>query len=87
MKLEEKGNRVKVLGGGCEKCEALLANTRAALAALGSDLEVEYVTDMDRIRKLGLYMKTPVLMVDGGAVSKQKVLTPEEAQAILKPLL
>ena len=33
---------VKVLGGGCRKCETLLANAKEAVADLGIDAEKHY---------------------------------------------
>ena len=32
---------IKVLGGGCSKCETLLANTKEAVANAGVDADVE----------------------------------------------
>ena len=40
---------IKVLGGGCRSCEALLNATKEAVAAKGIDAEVEYITDMEKI--------------------------------------
>lgn len=40
----EKFN-IKVLGGGCSKCETLLANSKAAVAAAGVEADIEYITD------------------------------------------
>ena len=36
---------VKVLGGGCSKCETLLANAKEAIEKSGVKAEVEYITD------------------------------------------
>jgi len=36
---------IKVMGGGCSKCETLLHNTKEAVKATGIDAEVEYITD------------------------------------------
>ena len=40
---------IKVLGGGCKKCEALLKATKEAVASKGIDADVEYITDMEQI--------------------------------------
>lgn len=36
---------IKVMGGGCSKCETLLHNTKEAVKAAGIDADVEYITD------------------------------------------
>ena len=38
---------VKVLGGGCSKCETLLANTKEAVKKTGIEAEIEYITDFN----------------------------------------
>ena len=40
---------IKVLGGGCKSCEALLASAKEAVAKKGIDAEIEYITDMEKI--------------------------------------
>ena len=42
---------VKVLGGGCSKCVTLLANTKEAVAKVGVEAEVEYITDFAVIKQ------------------------------------
>ena len=54
---------VKVLGGGCCKCETLLENTKEAITNLGIDAEVEYITDFAVIGSYGI-MSTPAIIVD-----------------------
>ena len=54
---------VKVLGGGCSKCETLLANAKEAIEKAGVKAEVEYITDFAVIGSYGI-MSTPALMVD-----------------------
>ncbi len=58
---------IQVLGSGCPKCKKLYQLTRQAVAELGLDNEVEYITDVQKIIELGL-MSSPVLVVDGRAV-------------------
>ena len=55
--------KIKVLGSGCSKCEALLAATKEAVQHLGIDAEIEYVTDFAQIARYGV-MSTPALVVD-----------------------
>ncbi|SDB45795.1 thioredoxin family protein [Butyrivibrio sp. INlla16] len=74
---------VKVLGGGCSKCETLLANAKEAISALGVDAEVEYITDFSVIAGYGI-MSTPALIVNDKVVSMGKVLKEKEIEAFLK---
>ena len=82
-KAKSEGARVKVLGSGCAKCNALEAATKAALEQLGMDVTMDHVTDFSKIAAYGV-MSTPALVVDGKVVSYGKVLKTDEAVAILK---
>lgn len=73
---------VKVLGGGCSKCETLLKNAKEAVVSKGVDAEVEYITDFAVIGSLGI-MSTPALMVDDKIVSMGKVLKSNEIEKLL----
>ncbi len=74
---------VKVLGGGCSKCETLLANTKEAVAKVGVEAEVEYITDFAVIAGYGI-MSTPALIVDEKIVSMGKVLKSSEIEKFLQ---
>lgn len=86
-KAEEKkqSNGVKVLGGGCSKCNQLEAATIEALTELGMDTTIEHVTDWGDIAAYGV-MTTPALVVDGKVVSYGKVLKKDEVVKILKEI-
>ncbi len=73
---------IKVLGGGCCKCENLLEAVKEAVAEKGIKAEIEYITDMSKIMEYGI-MSTPALMVDNKVVSMGRVL---KAKDILKLL-
>lgn len=77
----EKG--VKILGGGCAKCNQLEAATVEALNELGMDTTVEHVRDFEKIAAYGV-MTTPALVVDGKVVSYGKVLKKDAIVKILK---
>ena len=68
---------IKVLGGGCSKCETLLANVKEALMDSAKEADVEYITDFSIIVDYGI-MSTPALMIDGNIISSGKVLKPKE---------
>ena len=73
---------LKVLGGGCVKCETLLANTKQAVQSLGLTANVEYITDMEKIAAYGALM-TPALVIDENVVSMGKVLKPADVEKLL----
>lgn len=77
----EKG--VKVLGGGCAKCNQLESATVEALSELGMDTTIEHVRDFEKIAAYGV-MTTPALVIDGKVVSYGKVLKKDEVIKILK---
>lgn len=74
---------VKVLGGGCSKCETLLANAKEAVAKANVEAEVEYITDFSVIAGFGI-MSTPALIIDEKIVSMGKVLKSSEIEKLLK---
>lgn len=73
---------IKVLGPGCANCVNLEKNTRAALASLGLDADVEKVTDYAAIAGYGV-LKTPGLVVDEELVLSGKVAKPDEIAKLL----
>lgn len=74
---------IQVLGEGCQKCSQLYENTKAAVAQLGIDAEVEKVDDLMEIVKLGV-MTAPSLMVDGRLVVSGQVATTKAIVKILQ---
>ncbi len=74
---------VKVLGGGCRKCETLLENTKEAIKNAGIEAEVEYITDFAVIGAYGI-MSTPALIVDEKIVSMGKALKSSDIEKLLK---
>ena len=75
--------KIKVLGSGCSKCEALLAVTKEAVQHLGIDAEIEYVTDFAQIARYGV-MSPPALVVDEQVVSAGRVLKASQIESFLK---
>ena len=73
---------IKVIGMGCDKCDALYAKTLAALEKAGITARVEKVEDLVEIVRLGV-MAAPSLMVDGKLVLSGRTAT---VQAIVKLL-
>lgn len=73
---------IKVLSGGCKKCETLLRSVKEAVANKGIHAEVEYITDMEKIIGYGV-MSMPALMIDDKVVSAGKELKPKEVEKLL----
>lgn len=79
------GARIKILGTGCAKCNALEAATKEALERLGMNDAVDHVTDFSQIAAYGV-MSTPALVVDGRVVSFGRVLKTEEVVKLLQSI-
>ena len=77
---------VKVLGAGCKSCHQLYENAEEAVRAMDLDVEVEYVTDMEKIMAYGV-MSMPVLVVNEKVVSAGRVLKAADVEALLKKLI
>lgn len=74
---------VKILGGGCCKCNDLEHVVKEALTELGLDVQPEHVTDFTQIAAYGV-MSTPALVVDEKVLSYGKVLKKAEAVALIQ---
>ena len=66
---------IKVLGSGCKACHQLYDNTVKAVEGMG--IEVEYITDLQRIMEYGA-MSMPALVVNDKLVSSGKTLKTAE---------
>ena len=76
---------IKVLGSGCKSCHALYEATKEAVKSLDLLLEVEYITDMERIMEYGV-MSMPALVVNKNVVSMGKVLKAADVEKLLRKL-
>lgn len=74
---------VKILGGGCSKCNQLESATIEALKELNMDTMIDHVQDFEKIAAYGV-MSTPALVVDGKVVSYGKVLKKDEIVKLIK---
>ena len=59
----EGGLNIKVMGQGCPRCAKLEEDVRDVLAETGIDAEVEHVSDLKEIMRMGV-MGTPALMIN-----------------------
>ena len=76
---------VKVLGAGCKTCHEQYENAKAAVAALGLNIEVEYITDMEKVMEYGV-MSMPAIVVNDKVVSIGKLLKAAEVEKLLRKL-
>lgn len=76
---------IKVLGAGCKSCHEQYENAKAAAAAFGSSVEVEYVTDMEKVMAYGV-MSMPAIVVNEKVVSMGKVLKSADVEKLLRKL-
>ena len=79
------GSSIKVLGAGCKSCHEQYENAMAAVKAMGLSMEVEYITDMEKVMGYGV-MSMPAIVVNEQVVSMGKVLKPADVEKLLRKL-
>lgn len=72
---------IKVLGSGCKSCHELYENTKKAVKNAGLPVEVEYITDLEKVMGYGI-MSMPGLVVNENVVSAGKVLKTADIEKI-----
>ena len=68
---------IKVLGSGCPSCKKLLENVKEAVKMVGGNIEVEYITDLQKIMESGV-MSMPAIIINDKIVSSGRILTINE---------
>lgn len=76
---------IKVLGAGCKSCHEQYENAKAAVANMGLTVEVEYITDMEKVMTYGV-MSMPAIVVNDKVASMGKVLKVADVENLLKKL-
>lgn len=76
---------IKVLGAGCKSCHEQYENAKAAVKAIGLNIEVEYITDMEKVMGYGV-MSMPAIVVNEKVVSMGKVLKAADVEKLLRKL-
>lgn len=76
-------NNIKVLGAGCASCHKQYENVKEAVSNMGLNVEVEYITDMEKVMTYGV-MSMPAIVVNDKVVSMGKVLKVPEVKNLLK---
>jgi len=72
---------IKVLGSGCKSCHQLYENAKKAVDDMG--IEVEYITDLQKIMGYGV-MSMPALVVNDKVVSQGMVPSPSQLAEIIR---
>ncbi len=73
---------IKILGTGCTKCKKLLETSEQAAKEMGIQINVEKVTDMEKILSYSV-MSTPALVVNGVVKVMGRVPSLDELKKIL----
>lgn len=76
---------IKVLGAGCKSCHEQYENAKQAVKEMGLSIEVEYITDMQKVMEYGV-MSMPAIVVNEKVVSMGKVLKSTDIVALLDKL-
>lgn len=76
---------IKVLGAGCKSCHEQYENAKEAVKAIGLSVEVEYITDMQKVMEYGV-MSVPAIVVNEKVVSMGKVLKSADVEKLLHKL-
>ena len=76
---------IKVLGSGCASCHALYENAKEAVQKMGLSVEVEYITDLQKVMEYGV-MSMPALVANEKVVSMGKVLKANDVEKLLHKL-
>ena len=74
--------KIQILGTGCPKCKKLAENAETAAKELGIEYELEKVTQINDIMKMGV-MFTPALAINGEVKVAGKVASPEDIKGML----
>lgn len=76
---------IKVLGAGCKSCHEQYENAQAAVKNMGLSVEVEYITDMEKVMGYGV-MSMPAIVVNEKVASMGKVLKAADVEKLLHKL-
>ena len=74
---------IKILGAGCKACHEQYDYAKKAVSNLGLNIEVEYITDMQKIMSYGV-MSMPAIVVNEKVISAGKVLKTSDVEKLLK---
>ncbi len=70
---------------GCNSCHTQYENAKAAIDSMGLNVEVEYVTDLEKVMFYGA-MSMPAVVVNEQVVAMGKVLSAADLEKLLHKL-
>ncbi len=76
---------IKVLGAGCKSCHEQYEYAKEAVKNMGLSVEVEYITDMEKVMEYGV-MCMPAIVVNDKVVSFGKVLKSADVEKLIHKL-
>lgn len=74
--------KIQVLGSGCPSCKKLYEMTKQAVFENGLSVEVEYITDVQKMVEMGL-MRGPALIINDRVVMAGRIPDLEELKIII----
>lgn len=77
---------IKVLGAGCKSCHEQYEYAMTAVKNLGLDIDVEYITDLQKVMTYGV-MSMPAIVINDKVVSMGKVLKTADIEKLFGELL
>lgn len=78
----EEIKSIKVLGAGCKSCHQQFEYVKEAVTESGLSIEVEYITDMEKIMNYGV-MTMPAIVINEKVVSSGKVLKKKGVEKLI----
>lgn len=78
--------QIQVLGSGCPTCKKLFELTKQAVEELDLKIEVEYITDIQKIVEMGV-MSSPVLAINGKPAISGFLPDIEKIKEIIKKFI
>ena len=84
--MKNKTLKIQVLGSGCPTCKKLFELTKQAVEELGLKIEVEYITDIQKIVEMGV-MSSPVLAINGKPAIAGFLPDVEKIKEIIKKFI
>ncbi len=78
--------KIKILGTGCSKCQALEKNVREAVKDLGVEAEVDHVREINKIMEYPI-LTTPGLVINEKLVCSGKVPNKAEVTSYITTAL
>lgn len=73
---------IQIFGSGCTTCKRLYETTKAVVDEMGLSINVEYVTNIQKMVELGL-MQSPALVIDNKIVAAGFVPGAAELKEII----